>query len=211
MHKPHYSFAPTKLSELYVVKDTGSTKENIKYTFLNIYKNKMLLSLVMQFSKKYILIILTTLTALTTYPAHSLNTQNGFEPYILRNYKNYNSEQLTAYRTLLPHFQEKITEKCGWQPTVYPATRWQLLVLEADSNNYPDFNHQLYDQVRKHYQKQGQQLIAEIPCDAPPLKAWLKAITEDLTGYAAALLALKEISNLREQQTQDFMRSRQPR
>ncbi len=159
----------------------------------------------MQFSKKHILIILTTLTIFTSYPVYSLNTQNGFEPYILRNYKNYNSEQLTAYRTLLPHFQEKITEKCGWQPTVYPAMRWQLLVLEADSNNYPNFNHQLYSQFRQQYLKTGMELLAKIPCDHPALKAWHTAIKEDFIGYAAALLALKNISNLREETFRQFM------
>ena len=165
----------------------------------------------MRLNRKILASVLIYLVFLLNTPVHAQNTDRGFDPYILRNHQLYSSEHLTAYRVLLPYFQNLITEKCGWRSETYPSPRWQLLVLEADSNNYPGFNHQLYDQVRNHYQQQGQQLIAEIPCDAPPLKAWLKAITQDLTGYAAALLALKEISNLREQQTQDFMRSRQPR
>lgn len=150
-------------------------------------------------------IIAATAVILFTNITHAQNNTLELNPHILRNYKLYSNEQLTAYRSLLPYFQREIEGKCGWKPTVYTSPKWQLLVLEADSLNYPGFNHPQFEQLMQHYKKQGDILIKKSSCAGTALPAWSKAIDKDIIGYAAALLILRDISDIREAMLQQLM------
>lgn len=130
--------------------------------------------------------------------ANAQDASFALNPYMLRQSEHYQHEQLSAYRTLLPYFQQRITTKCNFKTKLYPSPRWQIFVLEADSNNYTSLNQQVLIQMQKNYRTQGDKLLSSMTCTSPALKAWHKAVEEDIIGYTAALIALKEISNLRD-------------
>ncbi len=154
--------------------------------------------------KKLILMLTIILLFILSPSLKAQNNNLSLNPHILRNIGTQQFEKLTAYRALLPVFQEAIQNKCGNAVSYSASNRWHLFVLEADNWFKPDFNYQEFTQLHEYLKNTGTKRIEQLKCTSPQLKAWKKAIGEDIIGYSAALLILKKISDSKEEAYKDF-------